>query len=326
MWIEIFRTGTQTDTTGRTQDFTIADLDTMVRLYNEKIISDESYQAPLVKGHPESDSPAYGWVERLARRGNILYAKLKSLSKEIIDEVRQGKFRRVSISLYPNLLLRHIGLLGSATLAIKGLRPVQFEEFDESRDFEYPTNKEVREYAELRNELLSLQDLNAQLSRQNQTLREQIRQLTLEVRSRSFRDFAEMVYKNQTTAVLPPSKADELVSILELASIADEAKDENGNRLFSDEIRLAKKIKNFIQSIQPINVFDELKIAQSKFSELFDETDSVDEFEGKQVDERRLLLHRKVKEIIEKSPNLNYEQALRIAFRNLKLGGKNGNN
>lgn len=69
-----------------------------------------------------------------------------------------------------------------------------------------------------------------------------------------------------------------------------------------------------------------MKISRSKFSELFEDTDSDDEFEGKQVDERRLLLHRKAKEILEKPPNLNYEQALRIAFRNLKIGGKNVGN
>lgn len=89
----------------------------------------------MVQGLPDDNSPAYGWVERLARRGNVLYAKLKSISKGIIDELREDKFCRVSISIYPNLLLRHIGLLDGATPAVKGLRPVQFEEFDETRYF-----------------------------------------------------------------------------------------------------------------------------------------------------------------------------------------------
>lgn len=139
MWIEILQTGTRSDSKGRTQDSTTADLDTMVQLYNEKTASDESYQASLVKGHPDDNSPAYGWVERLTRRCNVLYAKLKSFSKGIIDEFRDSKFRRVSISIYPNLL-RHIGLLGGATPAVKWLRPVQFEEFDETRYFEYQVN------------------------------------------------------------------------------------------------------------------------------------------------------------------------------------------
>lgn len=60
MWIEILRTGTFTDSAGRTQNFTAEDLDHMIQLYNEKTANDESFRAPLVKGHPESNSPAYG--------------------------------------------------------------------------------------------------------------------------------------------------------------------------------------------------------------------------------------------------------------------------
>lgn len=325
MWIEIFRTGTFADSTGKTQEFTIDELDRMVQIYNEKASSDESFLAPLVKGHPETNSPAYGWVERLARRGNVLYAKLKSLSQEIIQEVREGKYRKVSVSLYPDLRLRHIGLLGGAAPAVKGLRPVQFEEFDETRNFEYSNYEHTQQYSELRDELKTLLDTNSQLSRQNQALREQLHKLNLDVRTRSFRDFAESVCKKDSSAVLPPSKADELVSILELASIADDAIDKNGERLFAEGVSLTDKIKNFVQNLRPINVFEELRIARSKYAELFDDEQD-DEFAGKQVDERRLLLHRKAREILDKSPNLNYEQALRIAFRNLKFGGKNGNN
>lgn len=81
-----------------------------------------------------------------------------------------------------------------------------------------------------------------------------------------------------------------------------------------------------IQNLRPTNVFEELRLARSKYSELIDEKDEIDEFRGIQVDERRLLLRRKARKILEQSPNLSYEGALRIAFKNLKIGGNNGNN
>ncbi|ROL56034.1 hypothetical protein D9V84_09810, partial [Bacteroidetes/Chlorobi group bacterium Naka2016] len=50
MWIEVFRTGTFTDSKGRTQTFTESDLDRIARQYNERVESDSSFEAPLVKG------------------------------------------------------------------------------------------------------------------------------------------------------------------------------------------------------------------------------------------------------------------------------------
>lgn len=223
-------------------------------------------------------------------------------------------------------MLRHVGLLGGVPPAVKGLRPIQFEEFDNSRCFEYPTENEIKEYEELRHEIQTLVDTNAQLSRQNQSLRSEIEKLNKEVHTRLFREFAENLCRKDETAILPPSKTEELVEILELSSIADDAIDRDGNRLFAEGVSLTEKIKKMIQNLRPTNVFEELRLARSKYSELIDEKDEIDEFRGRQVDERRLLLHRKARKILEQSPNLSYEEALRIAFKNLKIGGNNGNN
>jgi len=109
MWIEVFKTGSHTDSRGNEYSYDAESLDEIARIYNERTSDSESAEAPIVKGHPGDNEPAYGWVERLARRGSRLFAKLKNLNPEFVSEVRNGAFRRVSIALYPDLMLRHIG-------------------------------------------------------------------------------------------------------------------------------------------------------------------------------------------------------------------------
>lgn len=124
MEIEVFKTGTWTDSAGNARTWTDADLDEIVRKYNEQ----SEHEAPLVIGHPKDNAPAYGWVERLERKGSTLYAKLKDLVPEFVDAVKKGLYKKRSISLYPDMTLRHIGFLGAMPPAVKGLADVAFSE------------------------------------------------------------------------------------------------------------------------------------------------------------------------------------------------------
>lgn len=128
MWIEIFRSGEHTDSKGQKNNYSIEDIDEIVSKYNSQVGKSDSYEAPLVKGHPGSDEPAYGWVEKLQRKGDILLAKLKDVSSELVKEIGDGRFKKVSIALYSDLMLRHIGLLGAMSPAVKGLKNVAFSE------------------------------------------------------------------------------------------------------------------------------------------------------------------------------------------------------
>jgi hypothetical protein len=71
-WIEIFRAGRQTDSTGNTREWTEADLDTIVERYDPA-----RHEAPVVVGHPTDNAPAFGWVEALKREGKTLLAKFR---------------------------------------------------------------------------------------------------------------------------------------------------------------------------------------------------------------------------------------------------------
>lgn len=126
MWIDIFKTGTHTDSNGVTKTWDNSDLDQIVSHYNP-----EKHEAPVVIGHPKDDAPAYGWVEKLGRSENVLYAKLKDIAPEFIDLIKRKLYKKRSIALYPGLELRHVGFLGAMPPAIKGLRNIELADAED---------------------------------------------------------------------------------------------------------------------------------------------------------------------------------------------------
>jgi hypothetical protein len=137
--ISIFKTGIHTDSQGRTREWGTADLDKIASSYNPA-----EHEAPIVIGHPKNNAPAFGWVEGVERKGEILFAKAKQLVPEFVDMVKQGLFKKRSISLYPDGSLRHIGFLGAMPPAVKGLPDVAFTAEEEGTVIEFAddTDKE----------------------------------------------------------------------------------------------------------------------------------------------------------------------------------------
>jgi len=122
-WIQIFRAGKQTDSSGNERNFERGDLDRIVSSYDPRV-----HEAPVVIGHPKENAPAFGWVESLKREGDILFARLKDLVPEFVDMVKKGLFKKRSIALNPDLSLRHVGFLGAMPPAVKGLEDIRFQE------------------------------------------------------------------------------------------------------------------------------------------------------------------------------------------------------
>jgi len=122
-WINVFKTGTHTDSAGRTRTWADADLEMIVENFNQR-----TEDPPLVFGHPKDSSPAEGWFSTLRKKGDFLQAQFARLSDKAKEAVDNKAYKYGSLSLSPKLAIRHFGLLGAVPPAVKGLGEVEFQE------------------------------------------------------------------------------------------------------------------------------------------------------------------------------------------------------
>lgn len=128
--IGILRPGRFVSADGAEVEFSEEDLARSAQAYDPTL-----HEAPIVVGHPEHDSPAWGWVRALRWDRRVLYALPWQLDPAFAELVRAGRYRKVSASLYrpdspanpvPGVwYLRHVGFLGAMPPAVKGLPQVQ---------------------------------------------------------------------------------------------------------------------------------------------------------------------------------------------------------
>jgi hypothetical protein len=130
-WIEIFRAGDY-----RPQgkiNITRQDLERVVRNYDP-----DFHEAPVCVGHPKTDAPAFGWIERLALDGDTLLAKEKQVDPAFDEARKTGRYKKRSAAFYLDADgkvggLRHVGWLGAQPPEVKGLKNLNFD--DAGREF-----------------------------------------------------------------------------------------------------------------------------------------------------------------------------------------------
>ncbi len=125
MQFEIFKTGTHKSDKGIERFYSEEDLDKIAESYNP-----ENHEAPIVIGHPKTNAPAYGWIENVKRAGDKLIAKAKDVNDDFKSLLKSKAFKKRSISLTPDLKLNHVGFLGAAAPAVKGLKDIEFNAED----------------------------------------------------------------------------------------------------------------------------------------------------------------------------------------------------
>ncbi len=130
-WIAIFKGGNQIDSNGHEHDG-----DDLISKAL-KTFDLQEHEPPICVGHPSDNAPAFGWVRDLKRKGDILYAKIKSVVPEFEDAVKQGLYKKRSASFYPDGRLRHVGFLGAVPPAVKGLAGIKFEDQTEAVNFDF---------------------------------------------------------------------------------------------------------------------------------------------------------------------------------------------
>jgi hypothetical protein len=115
-WIPVLKVGHFTGGNGVEIDFDTARLDRIASKYNAELC-----ETPLVIGHPKTDDPAFGWVEKFKRVGNVLMALPTKLVAEFAEAVNNGRYQYVSCKVRPDDTIGHIGFLGAVAPAVKGL-------------------------------------------------------------------------------------------------------------------------------------------------------------------------------------------------------------
>lgn len=134
--LQCFKPGTHLAMNGAELAFAESDLAATAGAYNPAL-----HEAPLVVGHPELDAPAYGWVRSLRFAAGALEAEPHQVDPAFADLVNRGAFKKLSAAFWspdapsnpvPGVFyLRHIGFLGAAAPAVKGLRTPKFAGGDE---------------------------------------------------------------------------------------------------------------------------------------------------------------------------------------------------
>lgn len=234
-WFTIFKAGKHTDSAGNTKEWTEKDLDKIVESYDPA-----KHEAPIVIGHPKTNAPAFGWVEKLKRVGDTLYALPKQLANEFVEMVNKGLFKKRSISLYPDGTLRHIGFLGAQPPAVKGLPDVEFGdenletiEMDNlNGDLNEPEDKQQAHFKEMEEKLkqyeMQLQALSkkerefeeletkyAQLIAEKNTLEKELHK---QKRNAQLKEFAEILDKAISDGKLLPKMKDNMIKLYEVVS------------------------------------------------------------------------------------------------------------
>lgn len=318
-WMQIFKTGNQTDSSGKEKAWTRDELDAIVKKYDPA-----RHEAPIVIGHPKDNAPAFGWIEALKREGDILYAKAKQLVPEFVEMVKQGRFKKRSMSLYPDLTLRHVGFLGAMPPAVKGLEDVEFNEaeiisveteFEEFQNLNTGGQKEMDEIKELKEKLAAAEKTNADKDRVIQDFSEKNKQenervkaveeknLKLEADKRKL-EFKEFCGKLTDEGNLTPNQ-------VKFAMEHMEAIHDKGEFEFSEGKKpILESFKGFLKTISKQIEFGEAA-SKGKAAGNEDGKKRASEYDRKNVDPARLEIHKEALEYAEKN-KVSYAAAVTV--------------
>ncbi len=131
--IEVFRPGTFKPMAGAAITYSAADLKAVADSYDPT-----TAPAPVVIGHPETDAPAFGWIEKFDydAQAERLFATIHEIEPEFAELVKAGRFKKVSMAFFSpdqphnpvsgTWYPKHLGFLGAAPPGVPGLKNAQF--------------------------------------------------------------------------------------------------------------------------------------------------------------------------------------------------------
>ena len=145
--LHIFRGGKVVSSNGQKIRFGKGRIKQIADTYN-RLRKAKAHEAPIVKGHPTDNAPAFGWIDRLVARGLDLFAIPSQVDPEFANDVNIGRHKKISIALYQPLsvhnpapgefVLQHVGFV--PVPAIKGLRDPTFSGISDSLILNFSEN------------------------------------------------------------------------------------------------------------------------------------------------------------------------------------------
>lgn len=314
---EIFRTGTHTSLNGQTKDFSETDLDTIASSYDP-----QQHEAPIVIGHPETNAPAYGWIEKIKRVGDRLIAFPKQVSSEFSELVKTGAFKKRSISITPDLQLNHVGFLGAAAPAVKGLKDVEFaENVDELEfaSFEFDPVLELEPDLELNNSSLlssKLEQFSQEISSLKTSLLQfadkglnkedldKIHQRIDELRfSMQTNEFELMLNEKLAYGSLTPAMKNKILKIVGFLQKQNFASSEFSSTDFSKQVN--SMFTELVETFPQLNLNSDFATKEKKTDLKMD-----DDFDGFEIDSDQLKVHKQALSI-SKEKNISYLAAVK---------------
>lgn len=269
--VELLRTGTFTSAEGESVTFTQEDLKSLAESYDPAV-----FESPAVVGHPRMNDPAYGWVKGLRVEGDKLIGDIGDVVSSFADAVRRRIFPKISVQLWPRgskaspkpdaPYLKHVGFLGAAAPAVKGLKPVSFSDDDQAgcTTIETPVSTTPPTSPTLKE--ISMSEVNIELDAELKARADKIAadeadlKAKQEAHAESVRSFAESQAKARKDASL--SFADGLVTA---GKLAPAAKDQIA---FLHETLAADDVQSFGEG-------DDAEPALAIFTRLFDSANPI---------------------------------------------------
>ena len=278
--IEIFKPGTFTSVEGTEVSFGAADLEEMVGSYDPT-----SNPAPMVVGHPALDAPAYGWAGGLRiNDAGRLVAVGDQVEASFAEMVNDGRFKKVSAKFYPRdhpanptpgkFHLKHIGFLGAAAPAVKGLKSVSFAdgvqagcitfEIDNSHPTHEPKEPIVAEkdkelsFAERETALAAREDALAKSEAKAKDDRIAIDKAAADARHAGHVSFAE---SQIAVGRLAPAAKDEAVFLMDALSSAPQTLSFGEGDKSATPVALFQRL---VSSAKPLISFGEVAKAEPK--------------------------------------------------------------
>jgi hypothetical protein len=327
MNFEIFKTGTHTSDKGVSKEYTLDDLNFIAQSYKP-----EEDEAPIVIGHPEDNDPAFGWISSLSvsEDGNLIAETPDDkLHPDFLSALKEGRYRKRSISLTPEGKLRHVGFLGAAKPAVKGLADIQFTS-QSSEVYEFDLEKEpvvetkiivpkpeidstkysglTQEINQLKETVTSLQNnfFESELSSTKASIEKINSQLNSLQAKISNSDFETLLDSKVSEGTLSPAIKDKVLAVSNFAQAQNFSEDFSTTKFHSD---FNKHLMALVNSFPKIIYYE--NFAEKPEGEIIKD----DSFLGMEVDSESKQMHNKALALMKKD-NITYLNAVTKLIHN----------